>query len=92
MLARARAKPTAFWPLPRAAPVPQRTENPAPSTLRCRRHRERIRRHEACATVDVNGAVLNLLVRQGKLENREMFTPLEISMALTALLHELAKE
>ena len=70
----------------------RRTDTPAPSTLRTRRHRERLRKHTACATADISGDVLNLLVRRGKLDDRLQFTRREIHIALTAYLHEQARE
>ncbi len=71
-----------------------RSPNPTPGALRSRRHYERLRGRDplACALVDINGAVLTMLVQKGKLPDRVSYTRGEVSEALSAYVREDAEK
>ena len=69
-----------------------RSPNPSPSALRGRRHYARMKGRDpvACSLVDINGAVVTMLVRAGKLPDRIGHTNVEVREALSKWLREQA--
>jgi hypothetical protein len=71
----------------RAAPDHQRQR----ATARKRRYRHRLRAGISVYAVEVDGSVLDMLVRLHWLRDSEAADPKEVSRALTALLADAAK-
>ena len=61
------------------------------NTMRVRRHRQRQRDHRMAVTVEVGAELIDLMVRTGWLERRDVHTRDQIARALSAMVADAAK-
>ena len=68
--------------------MPARSPDPSAHALRIRRSRELRRKGFACAQVPINGDVIDMLIRRGKLADRNAESREAVSRALAEFLLE----
>jgi hypothetical protein len=70
-----------------------RPRSPDAARMRMRQHRARVRRGVAVVSVEISGAIINYLVREGLLRgDRQYHERAEIGAAITAALDSAARE
>lgn len=72
--------------------MPRRSDDPTPHALRVRRCRALRNKGFACAQVPINGDVLNMLIRRGKLADRDVESREAVNKAVADLLLEEAEK